>query len=325
MSVDAQAHRIGADGESPFTFDTKFSSLHLPARNVAQSEEFFLDVLGGELVSGDANSAHVRIGDFNIVIGAQDGGGTPEGREYPHYAFTVTAEEFIAVKQRLDAFRVPTNEPWTRAGRTHSLVYFRDPSGNQFELFAPDGTKGRIPLRVGARAGGDYVIDFHALTYDAFERPADDSGAPLTRPTGFNHLTMPCRDLPLAKRFLVDVLGGVVNYEGKTHVTASIGGADIGVAPQPEGYTGPDARFPQYAFLVRASALLAMKKRLETLGVPTSAIATDNGRDALLYFRDPSGNLYRFVCRDAGPDLLRSAVSEPDVDVSALNYQWSPS
>jgi catechol 2,3-dioxygenase-like lactoylglutathione lyase family enzyme len=323
MSVDARAHRTGAADEHAFTFDATFSSLHLPSRDLAQSREFFVDILGGELTVSDAASVRVRIGDFEIVAGSQNGGGTPVGAEYPHFALTVTAEQFVGIKRRLDAYHVPTNSPWTRAGRKHSLMYFRDPTGNQFELFAPDGTGDLLPLRVGARAGGDYVIDFEALTYDSFERPADDAAAPVTRPTGFNHLTMPCRDLSQAKRFLVDVLGGVVTYNGASHVTASVGGADIGAAPQRGGWTGPDARYPHYTFLVAEPVLLAMKERLETVGVPTHAIATGNGRDALMYFRDPSGNLWKLLCRSASPRVLASAGREADVDVSALNYEWT--
>jgi catechol 2,3-dioxygenase-like lactoylglutathione lyase family enzyme len=46
-----------------------------------------------------------------------------------------------------------------------------------------------------------------------------------------HYVTLPCRDLADAKRFLVDVLGGTVSSEAHSQVTVSMGGAEIVVAP----------------------------------------------------------------------------------------------
>lgn len=145
----------------------KFASLHLPSSDMAASRAFYLDVLRTDLVAIDDASFRVRLGDFDIVVGEQADGGTPVGAEYPHYALTVTPAQYVGLKQRLDGFGVPTNEPWTRKNAKYALMYFRDPSGNQFELYSPEGG-GSLPLRIGARAGGDYHIDFDALTYHGF-------------------------------------------------------------------------------------------------------------------------------------------------------------
>jgi hypothetical protein len=67
------------------------------------------------------------------------------------------------MKERLESYGVPTTEPWTR-DYVKALMYFRDPSGNLFEMYCAQGFKGK--LRRGARAGGDYEIDFEALNYD---------------------------------------------------------------------------------------------------------------------------------------------------------------
>lgn len=182
---------------------------------------------------------------------------------------------------------MPTNSPWTRAGRTHALVYFRDPTGNQFELFSPTGA-GSLPLRVGARAGGDYVTDFTALAYRKLGHP-NGAVLPDVRPIGFNHMTLPCRDLPEAKHFLVDVLGGRVSYEGKAHVTAVIGDADIGAAPQAGGWTAPGARLPRYTFRADEAALRDLRDRFKRFDV-----AIEDWGGALSY-RDPSGNLFEVV------------------------------
>jgi hypothetical protein len=90
----------------------------------------------------------------------------PADAEYPQYAFTVAPEDFMGIKHRLGAFGAPTHDPWGRMNRPHTLMYFRDPSGNQFESFCPSGFNA-VPLRLGHRACGDYVIDFAALCYSA--------------------------------------------------------------------------------------------------------------------------------------------------------------
>jgi catechol 2,3-dioxygenase-like lactoylglutathione lyase family enzyme len=305
-------------------FQAKFSGIHLATRNVAESVQFLVEIIGGKRIAEDTAGARVRFTDFDVVVHRVEGSVTPHGREYPHYAFGVDAQLFVGIMRRLDAYQVPHNHPWTRKGNTHSLMYFRDPSGNQFELFAPHGTAELIPLRIGSRAGGDYVIDFDALTYDGFTRPADDRAAPLSPPKGFNHLTMPVRDLALGKRFLVEVLDGEVTLDLPTHVTATVGGVDIGIAPQPEGYTGPTHRYWHMEFAIDGPTLLRMHERLKAAGVPASPIAANAEREALLYFRDPSGNLWKLLCRDAGAEVLAAAIPDASVDVSALNYTWRP-
>ena len=45
-------------------------------------------------------------------------------------------------------------------------MYFRDPSGNLFELYCPKGFKDADKVPRGAGVGGDYEIDLGALNYD---------------------------------------------------------------------------------------------------------------------------------------------------------------
>ena len=274
-------------------------------------------------MSQDASAVRVRLGDVDFVSSPQNGGGTPAGAEYPHYAFTVSPEQFVGLKRRIDAFQIPHNHPWSRVGRKYALMYFRDPSGNQYELFAPEGA-GDTPLRMGLKSGGDYTTDFFALSYDRLCPPGDESPFSPPTVTGFNHLTMPCRDLPEAKRFLLDVLGGFVTYEAPVHVTASIGGAEIGVAPQQGGWTGPDARYPHYAFAVEPEELRRMGERLTEFRVPTHPFGRATDGSAVLLFRDPSGNLWKFFAVDPPTSMLPpGAPLECDIPVSSLNYdRW---
>lgn len=315
MSI-AEAAATAGKGE------IKFSALYLPSSDLAASRAFYVGVLRAEPIAGDAASFRVRLGDFDIIIGRQDGGGTPVGAEYPHYALTVTPEQYVGLKGRLDGYGIPTNLPWTRKGAKYALMYFRDPSENQFELYSPQGG-GSLPLRIGARAGGDYTIDFDALSYRKLApAPRDAASLPAVRATGFNHMTVPVRDLAEGRRFFLEVVGATMAFESRTHVQVVVGGAELGMAPQDRGYTPPDARLPRRRYTVDAVALRSMKARLESFGVPTHEPATSDGTDALMYFRDPSGNLFELFCPEPDADLANAARrrSEASVDVRALMH-----
>ncbi len=270
-----------------------FGPISLPTRDIPQSKRFFTEVLGGELVE-DGPKVRIQLGTFGVVLGPQAGGATEPHREHPHYAFTVPAEEFLALKRRLEAYGVPTHEPWTRTGSPCSLMYFRDPSGNQFEMYCPEGDIG-APRRIGARAGGDYVIPFPSLVYRELKDPTSEP--PAVRASNFNHMTIPSRDLGESKRFLTELFGGTVKIDHPSHVTVEVAGAEIGNGgPMDGGWPAPDAEYPHYTLLVAPEDLLPLKERLESYGVPTSDVATRDGSDAFVYYRDPSGNLWELYC-----------------------------
>ncbi|HLG69857.1 MAG TPA: VOC family protein [Chloroflexota bacterium] len=291
------------------------SHISVPSRDLEASKAFYVDALGGDLVLDTPEIGRVQFGEFGVEFGRQDGGATPRGAEYPHYAFTVDAGEFVAVKQRIEAFGVHTHDPWTRAGKSYALMYFRDPSGNQFELFCPDA-RNAFPLRLGSRAGGVYAVDFPSLSYDRLRPPT--TAVPAARPAGYNHMTLPVRDLQEGKRFWTEVLGGWVSLEHSAHITVVVGGAEVGISPESGGWTAPDAEYPHYTFRVQPEDLLPLKDRLAAYGVPTSDVWSRDGADARFYFRDPSGNLWELLCDAGYAGPLAGAAYRPDV--AALNY-----
>jgi catechol 2,3-dioxygenase-like lactoylglutathione lyase family enzyme len=296
-----------------------FSHVSLPARDLAQSKRFFTEVLGGHLVA-DGPVPRLRLGDFTIDLGQQDGGATRPHSEHPHYAFTVGPDTFVDLKRRLQTYGVPTHEPWTRTGSSCALMYFCDPAGNRFELFCDSGFNA-LPLRIGARAGGDYAIDFPALRYDALKSPT--TSPPKVRAADFNHMTLPVRDLPEAKRFWMEVFGGTLTVNNPSHATVVVGGAEVGNAPLDGGWTAPDAEYPHYTFLVEPDDLLPLKEHLDSYGVPTAEVCTRNGTDASMYFRDPSGNLWELYCPSGFTGATRrtpTAGGDFVVDLKALNY-----
>jgi catechol 2,3-dioxygenase-like lactoylglutathione lyase family enzyme len=317
-SQAAQLQETRREGPTP----CGFSHIAIPSRDLNQSKQFFVDVLGGKLTVDEPALARVRFGKFAIVLAPQAGGATPAHAEYPHYAFTVAPEDFMGIKQRLEAFGVPTHDPWGRMNRPHALMYFRDPSGNQFELFCPSGFNA-VPLRLGSRAGGDYVIDFAALGYSKLQTPVTEAQLPKVGPGGYNHMTLPVRDMHEAKRFFVTALGGTVAFERPEHITVIVGGAEIGLSSEAGGWTAADAEYPHYTFFVKSEDLIPLKQRLENYRVPTSDVWSRNGIDAAMYFRDPSGTLWELYCESGFGGVVRQGVSAGGnylPDVKALNY-----
>jgi catechol 2,3-dioxygenase-like lactoylglutathione lyase family enzyme len=143
----------------------------------------------------------------------------------------------------------------------------------------------------------------------------------------FNHVSVPCRDLDEAKRFFTEIFGAPVILEVPSKppfAEVQLGGVIIGLSLQPGGWTGPGAEFPHYAFLAETDEMLALKERLESFGVPTHPIYTRMRVEGLMYFRDPSGNLFEFYCEKfRGADKLPVAASVGGtftVDFKALNY-----
>ncbi len=145
--------------------------------------------------------------------------------------------------------------------------------------------------------------------------------------SGFSHLSLPVRDLKEALRFFTEVLGAEPVFDRGEFGEVRLGGVIIGLAPQKEGWTGWDAEFPHYGFFIEPEGFLPMKKRLETHGVPTTKIWTRDGIRTLMYFRDPSGNLFEIYCLKGLKDAHKAprgagAGGDYEIDLGALNYEW---
>ena len=64
---------------------------------------------------------------------------------------------------------MPTSDVFTRNG-TDAAIYYRDPTGNLWELNCEHGYSGNV--RRTPSAGGDYRADLKALCYDRWNDPA---------------------------------------------------------------------------------------------------------------------------------------------------------
>jgi catechol 2,3-dioxygenase-like lactoylglutathione lyase family enzyme len=118
----------------------------------------------------------------------------------------------------------------------------------------------------------------------------------------FNHLSIPVRDRAEGVRFFTEVLGADLILDSPTFNEVRLAGTVIGMSQQPGGWTAPDAEFPHYAFSIEGKDMQPMKERLESFGIPTHSIWSRHGKEALMYFRDPSGNLFELYCVEGYPE-----------------------
>ena len=304
------------------------SHVSIPCRDLAESKIFYAQVMGGDLVHEIPGFVEYRIEDIIIGLSEQPDGWTGRDDEYPHYAFYLDGPNFELMKNLLDRCGVP-NYPYRR-DKT-ALIYFRDPSGNLFELYCDTGYEGITSLALAPRRGGK-PIDFHSLNYRWDSKSAALSDTEIHRPrfTAFAHASLYCRDYEQAKRFFTKVIGGELIHDVKDGATAfgevRVAGIIIGFTDRPGSTTGRDAEYPHYAFFIEAEDFLPMVAWLRHNGVKTSEPWTRDGIKGLLYFRDPSGNLFEMYCpkiKEAA-SFARGAKQGGSyaIDFAGLNYEW---
>ena len=152
---------------------------------------------------------------------------------------------FALARRWFEACRIPQHG-WTRNYKT-ALLYFRDPSGNLFELYCDSGYEDIRELALGPRQGGR-PLPLEALQYqwngavgNAAERP---------RIRSFGHLSMPVRDIEQSKRFFIEVMGGepMSTSDPETFTEVRLAGAVVGLSTRGGVPTGRDVEYPHYAF-----------------------------------------------------------------------------
>jgi catechol 2,3-dioxygenase-like lactoylglutathione lyase family enzyme len=306
------------------------SHMSLPCRDLEKSKIFYSQVMGGQLVHTTSGFVEYRIEDIIIGLSEQADGGTGVEYEYPHYAFYLDGRNFELMEKLLDSYDVP-NYPYRRDNT--ALIYFRDPSGNLFELYCDTGYAGIDSLPPAPRRGGK-AIDFRGLNYQ-WKNKIDVLGAkqeiPKPRFTAFAHASLYCRDFEQAKRFFTKVVGGELIHEVKDGATGfaevRIAGIIIGFTDRPGSTTNHDAEYPHYAFFIEPEDFLPMVAWLRQNGVTTSEPWTRDGIKGLLYFRDPSGNLFEMYCpklKEAA-SFVRGAKQggSYEINFGSLNYTWN--
>ena len=145
----------------------------------------------------------------------------------------------------------------------------------------------------------------------------------------FDHVSVPCRDLEEATCFYVDVLGGVLCVDTPIFCEVLIGGSRIGYGTVGTTFMQPGTEYPHMAFVVDAEPLAQMKAWLTACGIPSTNYWTRSGREALMFFRDPSGNLIELYCVEGfpGADAFPRGPAAGHgiaIDVDAIRYDtWT--
>ena len=148
----------------------ELSHLSLPCRDLEEAVLFYCIVLGGHLVVESDEYALFRICGIDVGVGSAGVSFPGKDAEYPHQAFFCGPAEMVEWRDWLAEFDVPTSPIWTRGG-VEALMFFRDPSGNVWELFCERGFESASELPRGAARGHGATVDIEALRYDRWKRP----------------------------------------------------------------------------------------------------------------------------------------------------------
>ena len=140
------------------------------------------------------------------------------------------------------------------------------------------------------------------------------------------HVSLPCRDLEDALRFYVGVLGAAIRLRLPSFAAVRLAGAEIGLGNEGCCFLTPGAEYPHLAFYAAPAGMLGIKARLARCGIPSSNYWTRNGVEALMFFRDPSGNLIELFCSEGFAGAADLPKGPPRghgvaVDIDVLRYE----
>jgi len=136
----------------------------LRVRDVEEAKRFYTDVLGGRLILDEGEFAEAVVAGTIVGFSSKSGRVQEADAEYPHVAFYIEADQFLSMKRWLEEHGVKTHEPWTRNGRS-ALMFFKDPSGNLFEIYCKEYPGADQLKRAGIRGGG-VIVDLAELDYE---------------------------------------------------------------------------------------------------------------------------------------------------------------
>jgi catechol 2,3-dioxygenase-like lactoylglutathione lyase family enzyme len=141
----------------------------------------------------------------------------------------------------------------------------------------------------------------------------------------FAHVSVPCRDLEEGKLFYAKVLGAQMHIEEKSFASFKLAGVDVGIGAEGCSFIETSAEYPHFAFYASADEMLHMKAWLTRCGIPSSNFWTRGGVEALMFFRDPSGNMIELFCLTGfkGAEMLPRGPARGHgtaVDIESLRY-----
>ncbi len=141
------------------------SHISVHVRDVDEASAFWIDLFEAEPHRRRPDGQIFEVQLSGVVLGFFEAPGAIDTEAaYPHYAFVASPEGMRVMKQRLDKAGVKTHPIWTRDYVT-ALMYFRDPSGNMFELYCPTYDR-PDELRLAKSRDGDFEPPIADMMYD---------------------------------------------------------------------------------------------------------------------------------------------------------------
>ena len=127
------------------------------------------------------------------------------------------------------------------------------------------------------------------------------------------------------KLFYGTVLGGELHVDTPTFASFRLGGVDVGIGTEGCTFIEPSTEYPHFAFFCGPDELMQMREWLARCGIPTTNLWTRSGVEALMFFRDPSGNMIELYCERgvAGADKFPKGPPRGHgtaVDIDKLRY-----
>ena len=256
-------------------------------------------------------------------------------QSHPHFAFTAsTPADLDAFLDRLRQFDIPFSGPLTRIrppapalGTPVSVeVYFNDPDGNHLEIDCAN-----YPFYEGMHMGRCDRWDLYYSWRDWSAKYVSDepvAGAEeLPRLAGMNHYTLPVRDLELAEKFYVDVLGAdLVHRSERDRVAKGLAkalqvhvklceGIDISLFQQQFGWLAVDSSHPHQAFDVPGADIDRWIEHFDNWGVPYKLVCR-------MREQPPSAPRSRSSCTSSIPMAITSS-STPSTILPPSSCTWA--